>query len=490
MTSVDRIQGLSGSLAVKAPVRAATTAAITLSGEQTVDGVAVVEGDRVLVKNQASSVDNGIYDVSSGGWTRALDFNGSNDVVDGTLVVVTNGTSANLFSVSGTNPITPGTSAISILADRSFGQDGLPTVEVFDGGGSTFVLSQAAEVLANIELYISGVCQRPTTDFTYDNGTLTVSTTSATPAGTGNVLIRYNRPRAAETPEDGSITTAKLVDDAVTYAKMQNVSATDKLLGRSTAGAGNVEEIACTAAGRAILDDADATAQRTTLGLGSLATQSGTFSGTSSGTNTGDQTITLTGAVTGSGTGSFATTLTNDAVTYAKMQNVSATDKLLGRSTAGAGDVEEITCTAFARSILDDANEATFKATVNLEIGVDVQAYDANTAKINATQTFTAPQRGTLTTDNDGSFDLNATNNFKCTPSGALALTFTNVPAATASQSGNILLINTGGHAITAAAGTKIPSATLTAISAAGTYLLGYFSDGTNVYVAASGAMV
>lgn len=61
-----------------------------------------------------------------------------------------------------------------------------------------------------------------------------------------------------------------------------------------------------TSAGRALIDDADAAAQRTTLGLGTLATQSGTFSGTSSGTNTGDQTITLTGDATGSGTGSFA----------------------------------------------------------------------------------------------------------------------------------------------------------------------------------------
>lgn len=59
--------------------------------------------------------------------------------------------------------------------------------------------------------------------------------------------------------------------DAVTYAKLQNVSATDRLLGRSSSGAGDVEEITCTAAGRSLLDDADAAAQRTTLGLGSAA---------------------------------------------------------------------------------------------------------------------------------------------------------------------------------------------------------------------------
>ena len=50
-----------------------------------------------------------------------------------------------------------------------------------------------------------------------------------------------------------------------------SVTATDRLLGRQSAGAGDVEEITCTAAGRALLDDADAAAQRTTLGLGALA---------------------------------------------------------------------------------------------------------------------------------------------------------------------------------------------------------------------------
>jgi hypothetical protein len=99
-----------------------------------------------------------------------------------------------------------------------------------------------------------------------------------------------------------------------------------------------------TTAGKALLDDADAAAQRTTLGLGTLATQNGTFSGTSSGTNTGDQTITLTSDVTGSGTGSFATTIANDAVTNAKLANMTAST-IKARITASTGDPEDATLT-------------------------------------------------------------------------------------------------------------------------------------------------
>lgn len=91
MTSVDRIQGLSGSLAVKTPCRVATTANITLSGEQTIDAVAVVEGNRVLVKNQTDTTENGIYNVSTGAWTRALDFDGAKDFVQATAIVVQQG---------------------------------------------------------------------------------------------------------------------------------------------------------------------------------------------------------------------------------------------------------------------------------------------------------------------------------------------------------------------------------------------------------------
>lgn len=131
MTSVDRIQGLSGSLAVKAPVRAATAGAIALSGEQTVDGVAVVEGNRVLVKNQTDTTENGIYNVSTGAWTRALDFDGANDFVQATAIVVQQG-SANAGSMWKVTTASPAVG--SALAFDKLTPGDADTVEFTQGG--------------------------------------------------------------------------------------------------------------------------------------------------------------------------------------------------------------------------------------------------------------------------------------------------------------------------------------------------------------------
>ena len=86
--------------------------------------------------------------------------------------------------------------------------------------------------------------------------------TKGVPEGSGGAIADGDKGDITVTASGATWT---IDNDAVTYAKMQNVSATDKLLGRSTAGAGDVEEIACTAAGRAVLDDANAAAQRATL---------------------------------------------------------------------------------------------------------------------------------------------------------------------------------------------------------------------------------
>ena len=76
----------------KQSVRAATTANITLSGLQTIDGISVVANDRVLVKDQSTASGNGIYLAASGAWTRALDADTNAEVTAGLSVMVTEGT--------------------------------------------------------------------------------------------------------------------------------------------------------------------------------------------------------------------------------------------------------------------------------------------------------------------------------------------------------------------------------------------------------------
>jgi hypothetical protein len=92
MAETDRISGLEVSQALKAPVKAATIANITLSAAQTIDGVSCVAGDRVLVKDQDTGTQDGIYLVQTGSWTRSKDWNGSRDATQNTLVTVKQGT--------------------------------------------------------------------------------------------------------------------------------------------------------------------------------------------------------------------------------------------------------------------------------------------------------------------------------------------------------------------------------------------------------------
>jgi phage-related protein len=118
------------------------------------------------------------------------------------------------------------------------------------------------------------------------------------------------------TTSEGAVATT-IANDAVTYAKMQNVSADSKLLGRgSAAGSGDVEEI--------------------TLGT-NLSMSGTTLNASGGGISDGDK-----GDITVSSSGTVWT-IDNAAVSYAKIQDVSAASKLLGRGAAiGAGDVEEI----------------------------------------------------------------------------------------------------------------------------------------------------
>jgi hypothetical protein len=114
--TTDRRGGLIGNTPIKAPVDCATTVNITLSGEQTIDGV-VTSQSRVLVWNQTDRTQNGIYNSGSAAWTRADDADGNYDLVNGTFVQVTGGTTNGgyVYRVSAANPVQPGASAINFI---------------------------------------------------------------------------------------------------------------------------------------------------------------------------------------------------------------------------------------------------------------------------------------------------------------------------------------------------------------------------------------
>lgn len=152
-------------------------------------------------------------------------------------------------------------------------------------------------------------------------------------AGTNLVPVTQGTsvPKRADLATVSTFVLQQIANDSLSFAKLQNI-ASDRLLGRDTAASGDIEEL--------------------TVGGGIEFTGGG-----------GIQTAAFTGDVT-KAVGGVALTIANDAVTYAKMQNVSATDKLLGRSTAGAGDVEEIACTAAGRALIDDADAAAQRATL------------------------------------------------------------------------------------------------------------------------------
>ena len=109
------VDALSAGLSWKESVKAATSANITLSGDsQTIDGISIGAGDRVLVKAQTDGAENGIYVAASGAWSRSLDMD-ENDEFSGSAVFVEQGTASGDQGYVCTNDgdITIGSTAVS-----------------------------------------------------------------------------------------------------------------------------------------------------------------------------------------------------------------------------------------------------------------------------------------------------------------------------------------------------------------------------------------
>lgn len=168
------------------------------------------------------------------------------------------------------------------------------------------------------------------------------------------------------TPTDGSVTTAKIVDANVTLAKIQNI-ATDVLLGRASAGSGVTEQITCTSFGRSLLDDTDASVARTTLGLGSLATQNASSvtitGGSISGVTLSATSLTGTVAAANGGTGlsSFSSgdlIYALNSTTLAKL-NIGAANRVLLSGTGAFPTWGQVNLTTHVTNTLPVANGGT-----------------------------------------------------------------------------------------------------------------------------------
>jgi hypothetical protein len=309
-------------------VSASETKKITV-GDLAYSGIELLDASTIdLIKlNQSSVAKLGSTSLADGAITAAK-LAGNSATSVGTSAPETDNHQGRGFFDAGTNNL-------QIYDGAAFQQVVLPTAGIADGA------------VTNAKLGAGAV----TTDKVAALGTAALADEAVTTAKVADAAITAAKLGAgavnATSISTGGVSTANLADDAVTYAKLQNTATSDVILGRQSAGSGVVEEISCTAAGRALLDDADAAAQRTTLGLGDIATATGTwvdgssFSGTSSGTNTGDQTITLTGDVTGSGTGSFAATIADNTITAAKLQTDAVTNNKIQANAVTADKIAD-----------------------------------------------------------------------------------------------------------------------------------------------------
>lgn len=132
---------------------------------------------------------------------------------------------------------------------------------------------------------------------------------------------------------------------AVTFAKMQAVSA-NVLLGNDASGT-TVEEIACTAAGRALLDDADASAQRATLGLGTAATAA-------------------TGDFAAASHAHAASAITSGTLAHERGGLEADVSAYSGLVKITGGTTSAVTVTAAGEALLDDATAADQRTTLGL----------------------------------------------------------------------------------------------------------------------------
>lgn len=203
------VAAMQAGLSWKQSVRAATTANITLSGAQTIDGVSVIAGDRVLVKNQTTQTENGIYVCAAGSWSRATDADVSAELTANTAVFVNEGTTLadTGWTITNNGTITIGSTNIVWTQFTGAGGSGtVTTVSVatangFAGSVATATTTPAITLTTSITGVIKGngtaISQATAgTDYLIPAGFVTRETPTGLVNGSNTTYTLANTPVA------------------------------------------------------------------------------------------------------------------------------------------------------------------------------------------------------------------------------------------------------------------------------------------------------
>ena len=317
-------------LDVKDSVRVTTPGSnITLSGLQTLDGISLSADDRVLVKDQNTASENGIYLAKSGSWVRASDANENSEVTSGLFTFTEegslNGSAGFVLTTSGS--ITVGSTGLAFAqfsgAGNITGSGGIQKVgadlslDIKSNGG---IVLESGEV--GVNLGASSI-----------TGTLAISD-----GGTGATSASAARSALGLAIGTNTQAHSDILDDIAGVSQAANK-------GVFFDSASTAATFDLTAAGRALLDDADAAAQRATLGL---------VIGTN--VQAADSELSALATVT------------------------SAANKVPFFTGSGTASVADLT--AFARTLLDDSDAATARGTLGVAIGSDVQQFNSKLSAI------------------------------------------------------------------------------------------------------------
>ena len=443
------VDSVAQGLSVKTAVKVATTANITLSGTQTIDGVAVNAGDRVLVKNQSTSSENGAYDVAAGAWSRSTDSDTGTELVNA-FYFVQSGTTlqATGWVQSTPGPITLGSTSLvfsqfSGAAEYQAGAGMTKTGLTFD-----VVTADASRIVVNpdnIDLATTGVTGGTYTKVTLDAyGRATSATAATTSDITEGSRLYFTdvRAQAAITGAASTITTSNL-----TVSRALASDSSGKVVATAVTG--------------------------TELGY------------------------------LGGATSNIQSQLANrqplDATLSALASTITAADTMI--YFTGVDTAQTASLTSFGRSIMGSVDAAAGRSALGVIIGTDVQAYDpdlgaiaalsgtsgflkktaANTWSLDTSTYLTGNQNITLSGDVTGSGATGIS--VTLANSGVTAGTYgsaTQVPAFTVDAKGRVTgVTNTAINLISALSGLS----DVTISSIADGQLLRYTGGGTNKWV-------